>query len=518
MKGMKAVMAVLSAALLLVSAQVFAAGVDHSEFLKGPFKTGPDVTKACLECHEKQATDLMKTSHWTWEGPSKGHVRGYEHSKVQFGKTNMINGFCVNVEGGVNQMNRGHCVECHPSYFWNNNKFDLKDKTKIDCLICHAQKGMYSRDNDEIDDFADLTVAAQSVARPTLQNCGACHYAGGGDDGVKHGSLDSAMNTADKALDVHMASKAKGGQGLVCQSCHVTKDHSISGASTQMATYDGRVYCENCHSGKNAPHQKSRNAKILNAHLKTVACQTCHIPTYGRGKPTLMKWDYSTLGKNLTLPPTAGKASFNNGRGSFTFARNVVPVYRWYDGTINRYMKGDKIKNLKENTVLETPYGSIHEKGAKIYPFKEYTAVQPADTEFKYLLTFSNYKGVWDHHNWPKALTDGAKGSGLPFSGKYEFVTTKSFIVQTHEVAPKENALTCGDCHMGGTRLDWKALGYKGDPMLMGGGRFKKGTVLKKVKGPNLNYVQTNWVEKYQGSVVSYATTPQKEQKPEPKK
>jgi hypothetical protein len=39
-----------------------------------------------------------------------------------------------------------------------------------------------------------------------------------------------------------------------------------------------------------------------------------------------------------------------------------------------------------------------------------------------------------------------------------------------HEVVPKARALACADCH-GATakRLDWKALGYTGDPMVSGG-------------------------------------------------
>ena len=41
--------------------------VDHKDIVKGEFKTGQDVTRACLECHEDAATQLMKTTHWTWE-------------------------------------------------------------------------------------------------------------------------------------------------------------------------------------------------------------------------------------------------------------------------------------------------------------------------------------------------------------------------------------------------------------------------------------------------------------------
>jgi hypothetical protein len=31
-------------------------------------------------------------------------------------------------------------------------------------------------------------------------------------------------------------------------------------------------------------------------------------------------------------------------------------------------------------------------------------------------------------------------------------------------VVPKEKALRCADCHGAKGRLDWKALGYAGDP------------------------------------------------------
>jgi len=38
---------------------------DHSKFeeLQQPFKTGPEVTKACLGCHTEAAKQLHKTKH-----------------------------------------------------------------------------------------------------------------------------------------------------------------------------------------------------------------------------------------------------------------------------------------------------------------------------------------------------------------------------------------------------------------------------------------------------------------------
>ncbi|MBI2224913.1 MAG: cytochrome C, partial [Betaproteobacteria bacterium] len=61
---------IISAVAFMVSFLVIGgpapAAQDHSKVINGPFKTGPEVTKACLQCHESHARDFMKTVHWTW--------------------------------------------------------------------------------------------------------------------------------------------------------------------------------------------------------------------------------------------------------------------------------------------------------------------------------------------------------------------------------------------------------------------------------------------------------------------
>lgn len=53
---------------------------DHSkhEVLKQNFKSGPEVTKACLTCHSEAAAQFHKTIHWTWLDPAtaESHVLG----------------------------------------------------------------------------------------------------------------------------------------------------------------------------------------------------------------------------------------------------------------------------------------------------------------------------------------------------------------------------------------------------------------------------------------------------------
>ena len=151
---------------------------------------------------------------------------------------------------------------------------------------------------------------------------------------------------------------------------------------------------------------------------------------------------------------------------------NVKPVYRWSNGMIERYMVGDKIKDPSKPVMMSQPVGNIKDKTAKIYPYKLYKGDQPMDAKYKYLSIFQQYKSLWVDYNWDKACRLGAE-CGLPYSGKFQFVNTETYIAAQHEVSPKEEALQCGECHMGGNRMDWKALGYKGDPMRVGG-RFDK--------------------------------------------
>lgn len=45
---------------------------DHSKhkILQQEFKSGPEVTRACLTCHSEAAKQFQQTIHWTWMDPS----------------------------------------------------------------------------------------------------------------------------------------------------------------------------------------------------------------------------------------------------------------------------------------------------------------------------------------------------------------------------------------------------------------------------------------------------------------
>ncbi len=45
---------------------------DHSRFeeLQQEFQTGPEVTEACLSCHNEAGEQVQETIHWTWICPA----------------------------------------------------------------------------------------------------------------------------------------------------------------------------------------------------------------------------------------------------------------------------------------------------------------------------------------------------------------------------------------------------------------------------------------------------------------
>jgi cytochrome c2 len=85
MRGRIVVAAALFGAVLASSAF---AKEDHAQFVTGTYKTGQEVTANCLECHEKEAADFMKTPHWKWS--EEQTVKG---KKMEIGKKNVINNF-----------------------------------------------------------------------------------------------------------------------------------------------------------------------------------------------------------------------------------------------------------------------------------------------------------------------------------------------------------------------------------------------------------------------------------------
>lgn len=433
---------------------------DHSqhEALKKPFTSGSEVTATCLSCHTEAEKQLHQTIHWTWNA-------GPNENGVQMGKSAYsLNNFCISAN---NQQDKG-CLSCHPG--WG------KKTESTNCLVCHGSKEINweesfedlnafradAEEDPELKELADeiqaeIQLAVQSVSRPTRQNCGSCHFYGGGGDGVKHGDLDSSMFKPNKALDVHMGTD---GQNFDCVRCHTTNQHNIAGRIYTTPAYTDRkslieddltskITCESCHSS--TPHKSGSKA---NDHTDKVACQSCHIPTFARVNPTKMSWDWSTSGKKKDGKPYKNKGAFGKHdylsiKGSMKWEKNLKPEYFWFNGSVKSLTATDPI-DPSGVVALSHPVGDSKDANSRIYPFKVHRGVQPYDKVHKTLLTpmLSGPKGYWSTLDWQVALDSGAKSLGLPFSGEFDFVETTYVYPTTHMVAPKDNVVACTECHI----------------------------------------------------------------------
>lgn len=442
---------------------------DHTQFeaLVGPFATGPDVTTACLECHTEAATQLMATSHWTWEHESA--------SGETLGKNNVINNFCVAVSS-----NEPRCTSCHTGYGYKDNTFDFTNQNNVDCLVCHDTTGTYKKfptaaghplyepkefpaGSGNIWQPPDLAMVAQNVGPTSRQTCGSCHFTGGGGDGVKHGDIDTSLTNPSFELDVHMSAD---GQGFTCTTCHTADQHNIAGSYYNITAKDSPAHipalddnlatCESCHG--TAPMQDQK----LNDHVATIACQTCHVPEFAREKPTKMWWDWATAGqkdadgKPFKTTDENGWIIYDTQKGDFTWEKNVIPEYIWFNGDVEFTLIGDEI-DPSGVVPINTFMGSPDDGRSRIWPVKVFAGNQPYDTGNNVLvvphLFGQDESAFWKSYDWNKSIEAGMSSANLPYSGEYGFVESEMLWPITHMVAPATDALECSDCHSKNGRL-----------------------------------------------------------------
>jgi octaheme c-type cytochrome (tetrathionate reductase family) len=462
---------------------------DHARLVSFDGVPGPrDVTRGCLSCHARVGHDVLKTAHWNWRGNSP--VLAGRERRTDVSLTLVVNNYCLAIGSNLQQ-----CAACHIGYGGVDLSFDFSNAEHIDCLVCHDTTGMYGKDLSRgglPNPGIDLVTVAKRVGRPSRRTCGWCHFHSGGSPNAKHGDLEPGLAENGTALDVHM-----GSLDMRCQECHTTTSHRIAGRSMTAPAVEGEVACEQCHG--TSPHGVTGVlSRHLDDHVRAVACETCHIPSFARVTPTLLRRDYSTAGQDREAAlDQFGMAEYDKRFGTLAWGRQVVPVYLWYDGSRNAALVGDAIDPSAAPLPLNAPVADKRNPMARIFPFKAHTAVQPYDTRNRVLAVPTLLDDYWVNFDWGRAIAAGMTRVNVPYSGQYGFVETRMYSALHHGVVPAKQALGCADCHAAASiactrchakaagmdlpehrrpvypeiqrRLDFEALGYPGDPALVGG-------------------------------------------------
>ncbi|QOX78520.1 chitobiase/beta-hexosaminidase C-terminal domain-containing protein [Trichlorobacter lovleyi] len=427
-------------------------------------------TTMCLQCHTKQATDLATSAHYKWETP---YAAISNKPGVTGGKLNTaVNAYCINTLGNFNG-----CGGCHIGA--GAKPGTVADATQnIDCLVCHqvaykrvrnATTGLFEPDTVKM--TISMDQAVQTLHKPVKSNCLQCHAKGGGGDALKRGDL-ALINgtTTDRNYDVHMAST---GANLTCQQCHTYTNHHVAGRGSDLRPTDSTVTVScatsSCHSNKaalNAGHATT----AINTHLKRVACQTCHIPSYGRKAADAVLdtvtgfGDQSTETDRTWVTPEWSVAN-NRWEPTVVRANNLKPVYAFFDGTSWVYDLHDvAVKDpATGNYKISRPNGGINTANTKLYPFKYKTSTQPMHTASGKLIAL-NTSVYFKTADVAGAIQSGMTNMGLNPGDAYSMVKADEYQMLNHTVAPKANALQCAACHgttsVPATQMNLKSMGY----------------------------------------------------------
>ena len=230
--------------------------------------------------------------------------------------------------------------------------------------------------------------------------------------------------------------------GMACIECHPTAKHRIAGGGDLRAIepVSVKVACENCHTL--SPHKtdakdetKARDAAVFNSHAQKIACQTCHIPAIARDQtqPTVVERDWS----KPVLQPDTGLYG-----PSDKLATNVKAEYRWWNGTF---------------TATGEPFGVPRDGRSKIFPWKKtkYIIVVDGVSGMPISLHRETYATTGDI---AQAARKGALESKQPYSGSWRSQEWTEYYLLNHQVAPKEKAIRCTNCHDPNGIMDMKSL------------------------------------------------------------
>jgi len=424
-------------------------------------------TATCLECHREEAEAFFRSQHYQWRGETPGLSNA---GGQRLGKLNTVNDFCTNplpswigeVRNGAGQVVSQGCSKCHAGRgLVPQEEISEEQLANIDCLICHAagyRRDLYPKEGGGWEwkpilwkNQEGLDAVSKRVGQPTRKTCLRCHAGAGGGSNYKRGDLEYALAECDSNYDVHMGVD---GGNLECVACHRGEGHRVKGRGADLAGTDmpgAALSCatSGCHDA--APHRLA----ALNRHAERVACATCHVPTFARTDPTDMARDWS----RPVYKPESGRYS-----ATIDLQKDVRPVYAWFNGRTRIQTMGVPVSRQADGTVgIMMPEGRRGDPDARIAPFKLHRGRMPILSATQWLLPIAVERFFADG-DIDAAVREAAHVSYRAEDTAYEWVDTIRYMGIYHGVAPAAQALRCDDCHGTTGRLDWKALGYDGDP------------------------------------------------------
>jgi predicted CXXCH cytochrome family protein len=239
---------------------------------------------------------------------------------------------------------------------------------------------------------------------------------------------------------------SQSGADMLCQGCHTVINHHIAGKGIDLRIEEGVTpTCQQCHSS--TPH----GDETRDTHAQRVACQSCHIPRFGKDVSTEMSRDWRTPVWN-----PAGCGGQGAWIGEEVRASNAIPNYTFWNGDSFAYDLADPISPEPGGYyMMAKALGNIQD--GVLYPIKTHTAWQPRHDASGRIVQYDVRWNFWTGF-FEEAAARGVEFMGL--TGSYTWVETRAQQLITHGVAPANQAVSCSACHTTHTQMTPLSLGY----------------------------------------------------------
>lgn len=374
----------------------------------------------------------------------------------------------------------------------------------VDCMVCHEQHGLYDY-QARVESIASgdiagakgaaieaaskkaqqdpLYVASYALniltplpivteihdkvnAGPRKEQCSStCHQ----DEAVTGAVTWMAANSSE--YDVHAS--------VNCVECHATEEHQVGRRIPLDSTHDDHVAVKSCDS--QGCHAGISHGGMVDAHLETIECETCHIPLLPGG--------------NVTGVTPINGFSWENGVLEETYhGSDFTPTLAWSKGIYNE--KLPVVASKDEEGVKLNTFNSIKgvwwdeglDRDVLNYPDNSSSlgnpippaAVKAADSNGDGIVTsseISSYDGDLNKQpDYPNAvlrsvdllyqISHNIAGNDVGMASPLQCndchgASSSEELQRIHFAEEQPN---CTQCHDITPAINWKLLGYDKDP------------------------------------------------------
>ncbi len=434
------------------------------------------------------------------------HVEASSHVQRDIGKWSPLMNFDVNVEG------KDTWVEKFGQYHPGGGVME-EYGVDIDCMICHEQYGLYDAEKraeaiqsgnmenandaamvdarsvvqkdpihigtymlDVLTPFPLLVVFHDSVnSAPDRSSCYTnCHSTDATTTAVMWGEEDCA------AYDVHA--------DVNCVECHMTKDHQIAGSMPGPDVEAVSADIDDAHGDIGQMrsctdagcHEGISHGGIIDAHLDTLTCESCHIPELPGGElaggTPLESFDWSSGVRedSLRMSDFTPVLAWSNGMSS-----NELQIADGKNDSDVRLAPFNVITGVwwdagEDADVVESPNTS-RSIGDPI----PVSYVQDADADLNGKMTYEEMRG-YDNNNdgvadYPNAILRHVKlyyRLGHNIAGTEVGMADPLMCDDCHGASSSTTLQNvhfdvqpdCESCHKTTPHVNWAVLGYDSDP------------------------------------------------------